>query len=57
MKKSESVKPLLAVGMIPLAQDGLVLAGEVKWKDKEHSTASAVVLRLRPDAPKTVPRR
>ena len=53
----ERVKPPLNVGMIPLAQDGLVLAGEVKWKDKEHSTASAVVLRLRPEAPKPAARR
>ena len=50
------VKPPLNVGMIPLAKEDLVLVGEVKWKDKEHSTASAVVMKLRPDAPKPAPR-
>ena len=53
----ERVKPPLNVGMIPLAREGLVLVGEVKWKDKEHSTASAVVMHLRKDAAKPASRR
>ena len=51
------VAPPLNVGMIPLAGKELVLVGEVKWKDKEHSTASAVVLKLRKEAPKPADRR
>ena len=43
------VKPPLAVGMIPLAEENLVLIGVAVWnKDQQHSTAYAIVRRLLP---------
>lgn len=47
------VKPHLAVGMIPLAEEGLVLAAAVEWKKgRDISTAYAVATRLRKAAEK-----
>ena len=44
------VKPPLAVGMIPLAEKNLVLVGVAVWKKgQQHSTAHAMVIRLRPE--------
>ena len=43
------VKPPLAVGMIPLAEEDLVLVGVVVWKKgRQSSSAYAVAKRLRP---------